>query len=86
MCKIAALVMLFCLTMVGIIYAAPVDIPTVCQYPEGKVKTFGEESPFGLAIGGEMDYLNERELDESDAEAEAMFFTGKLIFTTSLTL
>ena len=76
---ILGLVMIF-LSAYSVASAAPVDVPTAVQGLKSKVF---ESKDLGLAlsVGAEGDFVNERELDESDGEAEFNAWGGKIILS-----
>lgn len=78
--KWLVLLAVLCFVATGFLYAAPVDIPTTVQGLKSKVFE-NKELGLTLSVGAEGDFVNERELDESDGEAEFNAWGGKIILS-----
>lgn len=72
--------------VIGFVYAAPVDVPTVIQGLEGNIFN-DKELGIGLSIAAEADFLSKRKLDVADywgggtAKVKGQFYTSKIILT-----
>lgn len=70
--------------VIGLLYAAPVDVPTEIQGLEGNI--FNDKKlGIGLSIAAEADFLGERKLgiegSEEIAKVKGQFYTSKIILT-----
>lgn len=57
--------------------AAPVDVPAKAKEMKGVDYIF-EDANIAFLMGGDVDYVDELDLDRVDTEAEAMFYIGKI--------
>jgi len=77
---------LFALSMFlfGIVYAAPVNLPSSIKGLKGKIWNHEYDlEQIEVSVGVEADFVAERELDELDAEVEGNLYTAKLIFSSA---
>lgn len=69
----------------GVAYPAPIDLPTSVKGLQGKLWSWEEGDELTenieLSLAGEFDFVNERELEELDAEVEGNIYAGKAILT-----
>jgi len=70
------IIALICVFAVGA-SAAPVDVPVKAKEMKGADYIF-EDLNIAFLMGGDVDYVDELDLDRVDTEVEAMFYTAKL--------
>ena len=74
--RFGLIIALVCIFAVGA-SAAPVDVPVKAKEMKGADYIF-EDLDIAFLMGGDVDYVDELDLDRVDTEVEAMFYTGKI--------